>query len=126
ARGTMLSISPRLLTFFVAPILGEDADHLKSVFGGISVRYDKTFNESNVPVSDDVQRLRTDPTWGQSVSDVITPTRLPDNTLRIGGFLFFEEKFGPSTLQISGGPSVGITFLPALTEIDCFQVDFQQ
>jgi hypothetical protein len=124
-RGVLLTMSPRLTTFFTAPILGNDAEHLKGFMGGISLRYDRTFTESTVPVNSDVQRPRTDPSWGTTVSDVVSGNRLGDNTIRVGGFLYFEEKFGPSTLQLSGGPSWSVTFLPELTPVDCIEVNFQ-
>lgn len=123
-RGVILTMSPRLLTFFTAPILGDDAEHLKGVFGGVSVRYDRTFTEANVPVNDQVAaRPRRDPSGDTFFSDQISGNRLGDNTLRVGGFLFFEEKFGPSTLWLSGGPSWSVTFLPELTDAGCVQID---
>ena len=122
-RGVYLTTSPRLLTYFTAPILGADAEHLQGFFGGISVRWDHTFSRANVPTNSDVNRPRRTPNGGTFLSDQISGGRVWDNRLRVGGFVFFEEKFGDATFWLFAGPSWSVDFLPEFSDVDCVQID---
>jgi len=120
-QGVYLTVSPRLLTFLAAPILGNEAAHLKGIFAGVSVRYDRTFSRANVPTNPALERPRTDPSGNVFFSDQISGNRLGENMVRVGGFVFLEEKFGPSTLWLFAGPSWTVSFLPEFSDADCVE-----
>ncbi len=115
ASGTVITTSPRFMHWHAIPLLPKDVSPVfNSVFIGASIRWDHRFGLATTAVNDNLQRTRQNARGETLLSDQLAFSRITQDTLRQGFFLFFAENFGPTTFQWFVAMSMNQRFTPTL------------
>ncbi len=122
-RGIYFTTSPRASLFLTMPLRGKKAPFLQSLLVGGSLRWDHQFSRATVPTEPDIAIPRRTIQGTTTISDQLTGGSLETNGLRLGGFVFFDEKLFGHTLWVFMGAGLQYGFVNQFNTSGCVKID---